>query len=101
MWQYEERHPVGCKARLAFALLLYTGQQRSDVVLLGRQHVQNGWLKFTQRKNRNRRPITLELPILPVLQEIIDKSPTGGLTFLVTDRGRPFTGNGFGNKMRQ
>jgi hypothetical protein len=41
-------------------LLLYTGRRRSDVVLFGRQHVHNGWLNFTQRKNRNRRPITLQ-----------------------------------------
>ncbi len=99
--QYEARHPVGSKARLALALLLYTGQRRSDVVLFGRQHLREGWLKFTQQKNRNRKPITLELPVLPVLQEIIDASPTGDETFLATDQGHPFTGNGFGNKIRQ
>jgi integrase len=99
--QFEDHHPIGTKARLAFALLLYTGQRRSDVVLFGKQHVNDGWLRFTQRKNRNRRPITLELPILPVLQDIIGRSPVGDLTFLVTDQGYPFTGNGFGNKMRQ
>jgi hypothetical protein len=30
--KFEERHPIGCTARLAMALLLYTGQRRSDVV---------------------------------------------------------------------
>lgn len=99
--QFEQRHPIGTKARLALALLLYMGQRRSDVVLFGRQHVRGGWLKLTQQKNRNRKPVTLELPVLPALQEIIDASTTGDLTFLVTDLGRPFTGNGFGNKMRQ
>jgi integrase len=99
--QYEKRHPVGTTARLALALLLYTGQRRSDVVLFGKQHVRNGWLRFTQHKNRNRKPITLDLPILPALQEIIDASRTGDLTFLVTEYGQPFTANGFGNKMRQ
>ena len=29
--QFEERHPIGTKARLALALLLYTGQRRSDI----------------------------------------------------------------------
>lgn len=99
--QYERRHPVGTKARLALALLLYTGQRRSDVVLFGRQHVRDGVLRFTQQKNRNRKPITLDLPVLPALQEIVKASPTGDLTFLVTELGRPFTSNGFGNKMRQ
>lgn len=36
--QFEERHPVGTKARLAFALLLYTGQRRSDIIRFGKQH---------------------------------------------------------------
>jgi hypothetical protein len=44
---------------------------------------------------------SLELPILPALQKIIEASPTRDLTFLVSDLGRPFTGAGFGNKMRQ
>jgi len=50
---------------------------------------------------RNRRPITLELPILPVLQRIIDASTTGDLAFLVNEYGQPFTANGFGNRMRE
>jgi site-specific recombinase XerD len=100
--QYERRHPVGTKARLALALLLYTGTRRSDVVVLGRQHVRNGWLKFVQEKNRRRRPVTTELPILPALQQVIDASSTGDLTFLITGRGnRPFTRAGFGNWFRE
>ena len=98
---YEKRHPIGTTARLALALLLYTGQRRSDIILFGRQHVRTGALSFTQQKNRNRNPVTLELPILPVLRRIIDASPTGDLTFLVNEYGRPFTRAGFGNKMRQ
>ena len=46
--KFEDEHPVGSKARLALALLLYTGQRRSDVVRLGPQHVKDGWLSFTQ-----------------------------------------------------
>lgn len=48
--RFEERHPVGTAARLALALALYTGQRRSDLVLFGRQHVQDGWLVFTQQR---------------------------------------------------
>lgn len=36
-----------------------------------------------------------------MLQEIIDASPTGDLTFLVTEYGQAFTAAGFGNRMRQ
>ena len=100
--QYERRHPIGTKAHLALALLLYTGTRRSDVVLLGRQHVRNGWIKFVQQKNRHRRPVTTELPILHPLQRVIDASTTGDLTYLVTGRGnRPFTPAGFGNWFRE
>ncbi len=98
--RYEARHPIGTQARLAFAILLYTGQRRSDVVNFGRQHVSDGWLRFTQHKNRNREPIALEIPIRPELQAIIDASTTGDLTWLVTSFGRPFKSAGFGNKFR-
>lgn len=98
---FERRHPIGTKARLAYALLFYTGQRRSDVVLFGRQHVHHGKLRFTQQKNRRRKPITLELPILPELQKVLEASPVGDLTFLVTQHGRPFAVSGFGNWFRQ
>jgi site-specific recombinase XerD len=40
-------------------------------------------------------------PILPPLQQVIDASPTGDLTFLVTAQARrPFTAAGFGNWFR-
>lgn len=109
--RFEERHPIGTKARLALALLIYTGVRRSDVVLLGRQHRQmvpnpdNGvpepWLKFVQRKNRRRKPVTIEIPVLPELDRVIEASPAGEMTYLVTEYGLPFSAAGFGGKMRQ
>lgn len=99
--QFEARHPIGTKARLALALFLFTGQRKSDVVLFGRQHVRDGVLMFTQTKNRNRNPVRLELPMLPILQSVIDASPVGDLTFLVTEFGKPFSAKGFSAKMRQ
>ena len=98
--QFEERHPLGTKARLALALLLFTGQRRSDVTRLGRKHARDGKITFTQFKGRNRKPKRLVLPILPALQQVIDASPCGDLAFLVNDLGRPFTDAGFGNKFR-
>ena len=44
--QFEAHHPIGTTPRLAFALLLYTGQRRSDVVHLGRQHLREGRLTY-------------------------------------------------------
>jgi integrase len=98
--QYEERHPIGTKARLALALLVFTGQRRSDIVRFGMQHAKGGKLTFTQHKGRNRKPKKLVLPILPALQSIIDASPRGALTFLINNLGRPFSDAGFGNKFR-
>ncbi len=98
--RFEDRHPIGTKARLALALLLFTGQRRSDITRLGRQHARDGKITFTQFKGRNRKPKRLVLPILPVLQKVIDASPCGQLAFLVNDFGRPFSDAGFGNKFR-
>ncbi|MEQ8445761.1 MAG: tyrosine-type recombinase/integrase [Pelagibacterium sp.] len=98
--RFEKRHPIGTRAHLALSLLLYTGQRRSDVVLLGRQHEKDGWLSFTQHKNRNSKPISLEIPIRPELRKVLDASPTGDMVYLVTEQGKPFTFNGFGNWFR-
>jgi integrase len=71
------------------------------LVRFGRQHVRDKWLIFTQHKGRNSQPARQEIPIIPELQRIIDASPTGDLTFLVTAFNRPFTSNGFGNRFRK
>ncbi|NOQ41848.1 MAG: tyrosine-type recombinase/integrase, partial [Desulfuromusa sp.] len=97
--KYELTHAVGTTARLALALALYAGQRRADLVQFGKQHVRDGWLVFTQDKNRN--PVHMEIPIIPALQCIIDQSPTGDLTYLSTAYNRPFTSNGFGNRFRK
>ena len=68
---------------------------------LGRQHVRDGWLVFTQHKGRNRKPVRLEIPIIPELRRVIDASNTGDLTFLVNGYGRAFTNAGFGNRFRK
>lgn len=99
--QFEARHPVGSKARLALALLLFTGVRRSDVVRLGPQMERNGHLLWTEAKGRNRLVKQRELPILPELRAIIDARPSGHLAYLVTEFGKPFTANGFGNWFRK
>jgi integrase len=89
--RFEARHPVGSKARLALALLLYTGQRRGDVVRLGRQHIRNGVLSIKQSKTGAQ----VDLPVLAELQAALDLTPIG-MTFLVTRRGIPFTPGAFG-----
>ncbi|MTK63090.1 MAG: tyrosine-type recombinase/integrase [Methanobacterium sp.] len=98
--QYEEYHPIGSKGRLAMALLLFTGVRRSDVVRLGPQMVRAGVINFTEIKGRDRIVKQRQLPILPELQAILDATPSGHLAYLVTEFGKPFTANGFGNWFR-
>jgi integrase len=99
--EFEAFHPIGSQARLAMALMLYTGQRRSDAVRFGPNHIKDGWLRFTQFKNRKRKPVKLEIPVRPELQEIIDRSPCGSVTFLVNTYGRPFTDDHFGAWFRK
>ncbi|MBL4732060.1 MAG: tyrosine-type recombinase/integrase [Rhizobiaceae bacterium] len=94
--QFKDTHAIGTSQRLAFDLLLGTGQRRSDVVRLGWQHINGNRLKFKQLKTGAR----IEIPIDPALWISIKSMPKRNLTFLVTGRGLPFTANGFGNFFR-
>lgn len=58
------------------------------------------WLSFTQTKNHAKKPVHMEIPVIKKLREVIDATDTGSDTFLVTQQGKPFTSNGFGNKFR-
>jgi integrase len=98
--RYEERHPVGTAVRLALALLLYTGTRRSDMITLGPANVAAGWFRFVPKKTLYKRDRVSEKPWLPVLADIVKRSPCGKETFLVTGFGKPFTNKGFGNWFR-
>ena len=98
--QFEAKHPVGSKARLALYLMAYTACRREDVVRLGPQHLRNGRFQFQQAKNEDRNPINIDVPIHGDLANAISQTPSGHLTFLVTEYGRPFTPVGFGNKFK-
>jgi integrase len=98
--QFEAKHPIGSKARLALALGLYLGVRRSDVVRLRKDMVRDGVLFLTPAKTSHIRADVSAKPILPVLAEIIAASPTGKESFLETSKGKPFTVAGFGNWFR-
>jgi integrase len=99
--RFEAKHPIGSKERLAFALILYTGQRRSDVVKMGRQHLYDGLMTIDQKKTEGAPEAHLEIPIHPKLREIINATPNGHMTFVVTHFGKPYTANGFGNWFRE
>lgn len=101
--QYQARHPLGTKARLALELFLWTAKRRSDGVQLGRQHIRDGC--FYGRDEKTGKPSWI--PVAPQLREAIDamvyrdSDIPEHLCYLVTEYGKPFTAKGFGNKMRK
>ena len=92
---FEAHWPPGSRPRLALALLLYTGQRRSDVVRMGRQHVRDGVIEVRQVKTGARLLIPLHHDLAAAIA-----TETGRLTFLVTEAGKPFTANGFYMRFR-
>ncbi len=98
---FEQKHAIGTRARLAFALLLYTAQRRSDVVKLGRQHIRHGVLTVDQHKTEGQDEAHLEIPVHPKLREVIDATPNNHLTFLTTRGGTFFSPAGFTNWFRE
>jgi integrase len=92
--QFEARHPVGSRARLALALLL-TGQRRSDVIRMGWQHIVGDAIAIKQEKTGA--PLLIPLDIDPSLPQSLASAPKTNMTFLVTKFGAPFTPGGFSN----
>lgn len=95
---FEARWPSGTRERLALALLLYTGQRRSDIVGMGWQHVSDGRISLRQIKTRERLKIAMHPSLIA---EIEASCARERLTFLLTMHGKPFTANGFTPWFRQ
>ena len=75
--QYERRWPIGTKERVWLAVLLYTGLRRGDAVRLGRQHIRHGVATLRTEKTG----VTVTIPILPVLDEVLKAGPCADLAF--------------------
>ena len=109
-WTVEEvrsffkKHPLGSKAHLALSLLIITACRRSDLVLLGPGHIHTidgkPYLTFVQEKTGFQDRTKVVVPIVDSLARAIEATTTGEKTFLVTDYGKPFSKNGFGNRFR-
>lgn len=90
---FEARWPSGSIQRRAMALMLYTGQRRSDVVVMGRQNLRGGAIVVRQIKTGAQ----LELPVHPALAAELAHVPAGQMLFLETQYGVGFTAGGFYN----
>jgi len=99
--QFENVHPIGSKPRLALALGLYTALRREDAVRIGRQHFRDGVLTIRPKKTETTTRVTLAIPVHPELQAIIDATPTGHLTLLVTKTGKSYGGDDFSRRFRE
>jgi integrase len=101
--KFEARHPVGSTARLALALYLNLGVRKSDVVRIGPRHIRDGILhSFLPQKGSRTGGHRISVRLFEETRQLIAATPvTGTETYLVTSFGKPFTANGFGNKMRE
>lgn len=90
---FRKRWKEGTTQRLAFELLLHVGSRRGDLTDLGRQHLRGNVLSFKTGKTGS--VVTVELPQSVI--DLIGKTKTGDLHFIVTSHGKPFSKPGFGN----
>lgn len=92
-WSLEEvgrfhaRWPVGTRERLAMDLALFTGLRRSDLAVVGRQHVRDGVISIKTEKTG----AWVHVPVFTALQASIDAVPGSDLAFLATASGKPFS----------
>ena len=92
---FEARWPKGNCERTAFALLLCTGQRRSDVVRMAWDDIDGGSIRIIQGKTGAK----LSVPLHQNLLDDLSSWPQRGERILATTFGKPFTSNGFGNFM--
>lgn len=97
--QYINKHGVHSKAVLALTILMYTGVRVSDLALMGSQHRRGDVISLRVFKNRNRNPITLELPVHPILDAVLKLHPAKTMTYVTTEHDKPFSIKGLGNRI--
>ena len=90
---FEHRWPEGSRERLAFALLLYTGQRGCDVYRMTWADIVSDTIRVAQQKTAAKLPI----PIHEALDRVLAIAGREFGTILVTAYGQPFSVKGFGN----
>jgi integrase len=83
--RFEQRWPLGTRERLAFALLLYTGQRAGDIVRMRRSDLYEGLVRVVQQKTG----AELSIPLRPGLMAAIKAVPAKGVMLIGNDHGRP------------
>lgn len=83
--QFEAKWRLGTRQRLAYALLLYTGQRVGDVAKMNRADVSDGLIYVKQQKTG----AEIWVPIHPELVRAMKAYPAQGLTLVGDAAGRP------------
>jgi integrase len=87
---YEAVWPIGTRERLAFDLLLYTGQRVGDVAAMRRSDLSKSAIRVRPEKTGDE----LVIPLHPNLVRSMKAYPTKGLTLFGQSNGRPISGAG-------
>lgn len=98
--RFLDHYPVGTMAHLCLCIMLYTGVRVSDAAVMGRQHINKGWISFRAQKNR----VEVDMPVAPELQRAIDAvrvSRKGHMHLLINEWDKPFSVKGLGQRMRK
>lgn len=93
---FETKWPLGTRQRLAYALLLYTGQRVGDVAKMKRADIVEGELHVIQDKTG----AELYLPVVIELERAMRAYPAKGLSLIGTEDGRPLTRAALSHVMR-
>jgi integrase len=88
---FRARWPLGTRERLAFAVLLYSGQRVSDAVKLKRTDV----MAVKQQKTG----AELSIPAHPALLRAIKAGPSNGIYIIGSESGQPMTDTALTNMM--
>jgi integrase len=83
--QFERRWPLGTRERLAYALLVFTGQRGGDIVKMRRSDLSGGSIRVIQEKTG----AELSIPLHPALLAAIKAAPAKGVTLIGDANGRP------------
>jgi integrase len=90
---YRKRWPVGTRERLAFAVLLYSGQRVGDAVKLRRSDV----LTVTQQKTGT----PLKIAVHPALARAVRAGPSNGVYIIGDANGRPINADSLSDLIRR
>jgi integrase len=88
---YEAKWPLGTRERLAYALLLYTGQRGGDVVKMHRSDIRNGAIRVVQEKTAEDDDDEQRITIHPALARALKAGPSNGLNLIGDRHGKPIS----------